>query len=283
MTCKIRNEEFNNKSTMIKTLRTLYILMAFALLPAFAAAQGTRYYVALEAAGTGDGSSWGNATTLGDALAKAKANDEIWVMGYNDEGNSKFYFVPKAGYTLKSGVKLYGGFNGTETSSIDERKVIDNKAYRMVYRTVISGDIKKDDTLDAANLIFPGNGTRTDNAIHVLTLNMTPDQTNVNNWATVVDGVTIAGGHAEAGKGGGIYITGDNDNGNNNGGRYILRRCFFIGNYAAEGGRASSTAAASSTTPPARAARWPTTVVRSALPGRAPSSTRQSSTTRTVA
>ena len=233
---KIRNEEFNNKSTMIKTLRTLYILMAFALLPAFAAAQGTRYYVALEAAGTGDGSSWGNATTLGDALAKARANDEIWVMGYNDEGNSKFYFVPKAGYTLKSGVKLYGGFNGTETSSIDEREVIDNKAYRMVYRTVISGDIDKNDALDATNLIFPGNDTRTDNATHVLTLNMKPDQTNINNWETVVDGVTIAGGHAVSGQGGGIFVTGNNDNGNNNGGRYILRRCFFIGNYAGEGG-----------------------------------------------
>ena len=229
---KIRNEEFNNKSTMIKTLRTLYILMAFALLPAFAAAQGTRYYVALEAAGTGDGSSWGNATTLGDALAKAKANDEIWVMGYNDEGNSKFYFVPKAGYTLKSGVKLYGGFNGTETSSIDEREVIDNKAYRMVYRTVISGDIDKNDALDATNLIFPGNDTRTDNATHVLTLNMTPGQTNINNWETVVDGVTIAGGHAVNGRGGGIFVKGNN----NNGGRYILRRCFFIGNYAGEGG-----------------------------------------------
>ena len=237
---KIRNEEFNNKSTMIKTLRTLYILMAFALLPAFAAAQGTRYYVALEAVGTGDGSSWGNATTLDDALAKAKANDEIWVMGYKDEGNSKFYFVPdKAGYTLKSGVKLYGGFNGTETS-IDERKVIDNKAYRMVYRTVISGDIGKNDALDPTNLIFPGNTTRTDNATHVLTLQMTPGQTNINNWETVVDGVTIAGGHAaetgENGQGGGIFVTGNNDNGNNNGGRYILRRCFFIGNYAGEGG-----------------------------------------------
>ena len=229
---KIRNEEFNNKSTMIKTLRTLYILMAFALLPAFAAAQGTRYYVALKAVGTGDGSSWGNATTLDDALAKAKANDEIWVMGYNDKGNSKFYFVTdKAGYTLKSGVKLYGGFNGTETS-IDERKVIDNKAYRMVYRTVISGDIGKNDTLDATNLIFPGNNTRTDNATHVLTLQMTPDQTNINNWETVVDGVTIAGGHAVNGQGGGIFVTGNNDNG----GRYILRRCFFIGNYAGEGG-----------------------------------------------
>ena len=233
---KIRNEEFNNKSTMIKTLRTLYILMAFALLPAFAAAQGTRYYVALEADGTGDGLSWDKPTTLANALNTAKANDEIWVMGYEDLGNSKFYLVPTtAGYTLKSGVKLYGGFKGGETS-IDERKVIDNKAYRMVYRTVISGDIGKNDTLDATNLIFPGNTTRTDNATHVLTLNMTPDQTNINNWETVVDGVTIAGGHAENGQGGGIFVTGNNDNGNNNGGRYILRRCFFIGNYAAKGG-----------------------------------------------
>ena len=225
---------------MIKTLRTLYILMAFALLPACAAAQGTRYYVALEAAETGDGSSWDNAMTLTNALNTAKANDEIWVKGYEDLDNSNFYFVPTtAVYTLESGVKLYGGFKGDETS-IDEREVIDNKAYRMVYRTVISGDIGKDDVLDATNLIFPGNDTRTDNATHVLTLNMTPDQTNINNWETVVDGVTIAGGHAAEtgvnGQGGGIFVTGNNDNGNNNGGRYILRRCFFIGNYAKEGG-----------------------------------------------
>ena len=222
---KIRNEEFNNKSTMIKTLRTLYILMAFALLPAFAAAQGKTYFVAHEAIGKADGSTWENAMTLTNALNTAKANDEIWVMGYKDEGNIKFYFVPdKAGYTLKSGVKLYGGFKGGETS-IDEREVIDNKAYRMVYRTVLSGDIDKNDSLDATNLIFPGNDTRTDNATHVLTLNMTPDQTNINNWETVVDGVTIAGGHAAGtgvdGQGGGIFVTGNNDNGNNNGGRYI--------------------------------------------------------------
>ena len=232
---KIRNEEFNNKSTMIKTLRTLYILMAFALLPAFAAAQGTRYYVALDGLETADGSSWDKPTTLAKALNTAKANDEIWVKGYEDLGNSKFYFVPTDGYTLKSGVKLYGGFKGGETS-IDERKVIDNKAYRMVYRTVLSGDIYKNDALDATNLIFPGNDTRTDNATHVLTLNMTPDQTNINNWETVVDGVTIAGGHAVDGQGGGIFVKCNNDNGNNNGGRYILRRCFFIGNYAGEGG-----------------------------------------------
>ena len=221
---------------MIKTLRTLYILMAFALLPAFAAAQETRYYVTLEADGTLDGSSWDTPTTLAAALAKAVANDEIWVKGYNGQGGDKFYYVPTtAGYTLKSGVKLYGGFEGDE-KSIDEREVIDNKAYRMVFRTVISGDTGKNDTLDATNLIFPENGTRTDNATHVLTLDMTPTTTNINAWPTVVDGVTIAGGHAagtaSAGRGGGIYVKGNNANG----GHYILSRCFFIGNYAAEGG-----------------------------------------------
>ena len=201
------------------------------------AAQGSRYYVTLEAETAGDGSSWDNAVTLAAAIEAALPNDEIWVKGYAEpDAYRKIYYVPNnLGYTLKSGVKLYGGFSGSETDA-DDRPVVDGKAYRMQYRTIISGDIGKDDAIDAANLIFPGNDTRRDNAAHVLTLEMKPDGTNVNNWATVVDGVTIAGGHAEAGKGGGIYITGDNDNGNNNGGRYILRRCFFIGNYAAEGG-----------------------------------------------
>lgn len=234
---EIQNKDFNDKSTMINTLRTLYILIAFALLPAFAAAQGTRYFVTLEADGTLDGLSWDKATTLAAALTKAGANDEIWLKGYAEpDAYEKIYYVSdKSGYTLKSGVRLYGGFKGDETST-DQREVVDGKAYRMQYRTVISGDKDRDDARDATSLIFPGNDTRDDNAVHVLTLEMKPDGTNVNNWATVVDGVTIAGGHAEAGKGGGIYITGDNDNGNNNGGRYILRRCFFIGNYAAEGG-----------------------------------------------
>ena len=234
---EIQNKDFNDKSTMINTLRTLYILIAFALLPAFAAAQGTRYFVTLEADGTLDGSSWDKATTLANALQKAVANDEIWVKGYAEpDAYGKIYYVSdKSGYTLKSGVRLYGGFKGDETST-DRREVVDGKAYRMQYRTVISGDKDRDDARDATSLIFPGNDTRTDNATHVLTLNMTPDQTNINNWETVVDGVTIAGGHAVSGQGGGIFVTGNNDNGNNNGGRYILRRCFFIGNYAGEGG-----------------------------------------------
>ena len=208
------------------------------------AAQGSRYYVTLEAETAmtpGDGSSWDNAMTLEAAIRAALPNDEIWVKGYAEPdayGKIKIYYVPNnfnLGYTLKSGVKLYGGFSGSETDA-DDRPVVDGKAYRMQYRTIISGDIGKDDAIDAANLIFPGNDTRRDNAAHVLTLEMTPTSANIGQWATEVDGITIAGGHAagtgDDGHGGGILVKGTNGNV----GRYILRRCFFIGNYAVEGG-----------------------------------------------
>lgn len=220
---------------MTKTLRNLCVLMTIMLWPMAAMAQ-TKYYVTLEAEATGTGSSWDNAMTLAKALEDAKAGDEIWMKGYEDTGNDKFYYVPgTAGYTVKSGVKLYGGFRGVDGETLDGREVIDGKAYRMKYRTVISGDISKNDTIDATNLIFPANGTRTDNATHVLTLKMEPGQ-NSGSEATEIDGITIAGGHAEGtdadGQGGGIFITGDNSRG----GCYIVRRCFFIGNYATEGG-----------------------------------------------
>ena len=206
------------------------------------AAQGSRYYVTLEAETAmtaGNGSSWDNAMTLEAAIRAAKPNDEIWVKGYAEpdaDGKIKIYYVrDNSGYTLKSGVKLYGGFSGSETDA-DDRPVVDGKAYRMQYRTVISGDRGNDDAIDAANLIFPGNDTRRDNAAHVLTLEMTPTSANIGQWATEVDGITIAGGHAagtgDDGHGGGILVKGTNGNV----GRYILRRCFFIGNYAVEGG-----------------------------------------------
>jgi hypothetical protein len=50
--------------------------------------------------------SWANACTLGQAWAKANAGDEIWVV----EGTY-------AGIALKDGVKIIGGFAGTETSA----------------------------------------------------------------------------------------------------------------------------------------------------------------------
>lgn len=225
---------------MTKTLRVLYILAAFAMLPLAMQAQGKRYYVTKEAEtaqAQGDGSSWSTAMTLEQAIGTATAGDEIWVKGYEAAGGENSYVVPdQNGFTLKSGVSLYGGFSGEDGNTIDNREVIDKKAYRMKYRTVLTGDINRKDAVKDANFIFPGNATRGDNAKHVLTLNLepTPQSGNNNTLPTVVNGVTIARGHCsgDGGVGAGIYVMGDNSGG----GIYRIERCFFIENYANQGG-----------------------------------------------
>lgn len=207
-----------------KALRNLCVLIAIWLVPMAATAQ-TTYYVKTAATGTASGDSWDNATTLSDALANAQARDQIWVEAGTYRGS----------FSLKSGVSLYGGFEGTE-SSPEERAIDSDKAYRMTHQTILSGDTDNNDRVDDVNLIFPANDSRTGNATHVLTLNLTPTQQSGNNNTepTIVDGITIKGGHADgvSEQGGGILVEGDNSKG----GVYIIRRCFFIENYATQGG-----------------------------------------------
>ena len=208
-------------------------LLAMALFMSMAAmAQSKIYYVS--PTGTGNGSSWTNATTLTTALNNAKAGDQIWVQGFEQIDNSnKLYIAPATGFTLKSGVQLYGGFKGDETT-LDARETL-GKPYQLRYRTVLSGDISGNDVVDNTSLIFPANQTRDDNATHVLSVNMEPSESNNNNtYPTVVNGFSIGGGQADGTdeKGGGIYIHGDNTNG----GIFRIERCFFVNNYATQGG-----------------------------------------------
>lgn len=214
-------------------LRLPMLLLAF-FLAGMAAAQSKTYYVSLQDKGTGDGLSWDNATTLSDALNKAVAGDQIWVQGFEPVTKDKLYIVPQERFTVKSGVQLYGGFAGTETKLTDRETL--GKPYQLKYRSVLSGDLQNDDKVDDVNLIFPANTTRSDNATHVLTLNMEPTQTSGNNntYPTVVNGFTITGGQADGTdeKGGGIYIYGDNSNG---GGNFRIERCFLFNNYATQG------------------------------------------------
>lgn len=195
-------------------------------------AQSKIYYVSPTGNGTADGSSWTNTMTLTDALTAAKAGDQIWVQG-SEAGTT--YTAPEGGFTLKSGVQLYGGFAGTE-ASVDDRETL-GKPYQLKYRSVLSGDISGDDAVNNTSLIFPANTTRDDNATHVLSVNMEPSENNNNNnYPTVVNGFSIGGGQAvgEDGNeyGGGIYIFGDNTNG----GIFRIERCFFVNNYAKLGG-----------------------------------------------
>ncbi|MEZ4933813.1 MAG: hypothetical protein R2788_17040 [Saprospiraceae bacterium] len=89
-------------------------------------------YVNQTAIGNADGSSWENAfTDLQDGLLQAQIGDSVWVA-------TGTYFPTntdnrEVSFVLKNGVKLFGGFSGTEMS-LGERDWL-------AYPTVLSGDI----------------------------------------------------------------------------------------------------------------------------------------------
>lgn len=221
---------------MIK-MRTLFRIHTLLLALCFSLgmmAQSKIYYVSPASSGNGDGSSWANATTLIQALNNAVAGDQIWVQGFEQITDpAQLYIAPSGGFSVKSGVQLYGGFKGDETN-INGRETL-GKPYQLKYRSVLSGDIQQNDTVGSVDLIFPANTTRSDNATHVLTLNMSPSSgSNKNGYPTVVNGFTITGGQADGTdeKGGGIYVTGNNTDGGN----FRIERCFLFNNYATQGG-----------------------------------------------
>jgi hypothetical protein len=126
-----------------------------------------RFYVDRDAtAGANNGTSWDDAfTDLQTALLVADAGDEIWVA----EG----VYTPTAGtdrtvsFNLKTGVGVYGGFDGTEGAR-DERDWT-------THMTTLSGDIG-------------AQGEMSDNSYHVVYANSVTDAT--------LDGVTITAGNA---------------------------------------------------------------------------------------
>lgn len=215
----------------VKATILLLIVMSFFFLNA-----GAQNIIYVSPTGTGDGSSWGATTTFAAALEKAQAGDEIWMKGFSQITDvAHLYVTPsKEGWTVPSGVKVYGGFEGVETN-INQRKNL-GKTYQFTYRTVLSGDIKKDDNVDPNNFIFPENTLRSDNAKHVLVLNAFRDggdNLNDNSYPTVIDGLTITGGHASD-FGGGVYVKGSDIQENSV--PYSIDRCYLFNNYAPKGG-----------------------------------------------
>ena len=199
------------------------------------------YYVTAEATDVGDGSSWTQAITLENALRLAKAGDEIWVKGYEDI-TGHIYKAPEGGFVLPSGVAMYGGFAGTET--IKNNLPTGRHKYQMKYQTALVGDRNTNDKASQQLIIYPENSTRTDNATHVLTLQMgvTKDNTNDGSKPTIVSGFLIAAGNASGantsanGRGGGIYVV-NNSNDNNASSRHFrISQCNFANNYGMRGG-----------------------------------------------
>ena len=224
-----------------KVLSILFLSMASMM----AMAQTSKtYYVKANGDANADGQSWTNATTLSAALDKAVAGDQIFVMGYETLSDNTIYIAPTNGFKLKSGVRLYGGFSGKETNPIGGQIESKNTKYTAVYQSVLSGDINNNDQVSANLLLFPENSSRTDNAVHVLTMDLsaTSDNPNSNNTTTVVNGFVIAGGQAnekgnnkDTGHGGGILVINSSDQNTNNR-AYEISQCFFVNNYGNQGG-----------------------------------------------
>lgn len=225
--------------TTYRKIIALLILLS-CVNPLFAQDSKT-YHVTAEATDGGDGLSWKNAITLTEALSRAKAGDEIWVKGYeNITGN--IYKAPKGGFVLPSGVAMYGGFAGDETIKND--LPTGRHKYQMKYQTALVGDINTNDKASQQLIIYPENTTRTDNATHVLTLQMGVTQDNPNDGSkpTIVSGFLIAAGNAKGdnstsdGRGGGIYVV-NNSNDNNASSRHFrISQCNFANNYGMRGG-----------------------------------------------
>lgn len=144
----------------------------------FSAQAGVRY-ININATGSNDGSSWANAyTSLQSAISAATASDSLWMATgiYTPADTARW-----ASFNMKSGVSIFGGFNGTE-SSFAQRNFINNP-------TILSGEINSP-------------SLSSDNSIRIL-------QANYLSQPITIDGVTIQGGSDRgvyAAGGQGIYI-----------------------------------------------------------------------------
>jgi hypothetical protein len=145
-------------------------------------------YVDKNANGSQDGNSWTNAyRSLEQALDRAAHcpdMDEIWIA---DGTYSPYFEINRTNYfSVRPGVKIYGGFQGNETA-------INQRVYGM-YPTFISGDIGT-------------NGVISDNLYHVLNIQSGAEE-------TLLDGITIRDGMANGGsldqqRGSAIYNSGN--------------------------------------------------------------------------
>lgn len=178
-------------------------------------------YVKPVASGTGTGSSWANASgDLQLMINNSNSGDQVWVasgthrprrpannLGVVDLNNRDNAFV------LKPGVRIYGGFNGTEFAFF-QRNYTTNK-------TVLSGDI------GTVNVTA-------DNCYHVLI-------SSGNVGTAVLDGFTITRGNAN-GTNTNLLVNLQNVNRQNGGGLYFIAstpgiaNCTLIANSALEKG-----------------------------------------------
>lgn len=181
-------------------------------------------YVDRAANGANDGFAWASAyVDLQSALLEPTCN-EVWA--------AKGVYKPTAGadrsisFSIRPGLKLYGGFAGNETS----REQADPGANR----TVLSGDIDGNDVVDADGIVRDGDQIAGNNTYNVVIMDGTTAAGSIGN-DTVLDGFAITAGTGwqypayNGSVAGGLYCNGV---GSGHGCSPTLTRLWFSGNRA---------------------------------------------------
>lgn len=189
-------------------------------------------YVNKNATGENDGSSWANAyTNLEDALSlnSSLANQEIWVAKGTYKPTTtttNITIIDRNKYfgVNKSNIKIYGGFDGTETNLSDR----DATKIHTTNATILSGDLAGNDGNSSVDF---NTSERSDNSFRILYLHNSSDN-------FLLDGVTISGGHANS------YNSLKNNGAGISKDKYVknitLNNCIFKDNVAIKGGAAFS-------------------------------------------
>lgn len=202
---------------MRKHIYTLLSLALFTLFLSQAHSQVT--FVNVAATGNNDGTDWTNAfTTLDAALEQLNgmiitSPQEIWVAAgtYTPSGA---VIDSSSTFSVEVPVDLYGGFIGSEANR-DERDASNNIV-------TLSGDILDNDDGGMDSL------TRTDNVLHVMTVNGGIPQRIVMDGFTISGGQTVDDGNAILfdRTGGGIFA----------GSAMAISNCTFTNNFGRSGG-----------------------------------------------
>jgi len=166
------------------TTKQLSRLIGLALLLLFGSAQSQVCRVSLNGSSGASGASWQQTKDLQSALNNPGQCPEIWVKSgtyYPTSGNNR-----NISFSVKPGVKLYGGFYGTEVA-LTQRDYIYNKA-------TLSGNIGLAQSA-------------TDNSRHVLYLDGSSGSGITQ--STQIDGFIIRDGYADNSNGGGLFCNAD--------------------------------------------------------------------------